>query len=140
MSQRIRFTNVLILYTAVFPPIFAPITTTPTLLLFHFFLLGLLACSGYVSLNQVTHSRWKAWLASPTKPRNFIFDALIGFMKIEVILVPCVYVFLRVFGYEEDERNQGSLVQMTLTLSHYQWCYWLIIKSVGAYTKARHDQ
>jgi hypothetical protein len=140
MSQRIRFTNVLILVAAFFLPLFATITTTATLLLFHFFLLGLLTCSTYVSINQIMHPRLKAWLANPTKPRDFIFTALIDFIKIEVILVPCVYVLLKAIGYEEDERNQASLVQIILTLSHYAWCYWLITKSVCAYTKARHNQ
>jgi len=140
MPQRIRFTNVLILVGAFFLPLFATVTTTFGLLVFHFFWLVLLVWSTYFAINQIKHPQLEPWITDPAKPRNFIFEALVDFLKIEVILVPCLYVLLRVIGYEDDERNQASLVQMLVTLSHYTWCYWLITKSVCAYTKARHNQ
>lgn len=135
MQQRTKLKNVFLIVVAVLLPLFATITTTPRLLIFHFFWLVLLVWSTYVSVNKVNHSKLENWLSSPVRTRDFIFEALIDFFKIELVLVPCLYMLLSFIGYEQDERNQASMMQLIMTLSLYTWCYWLITKSVCVYTK-----
>ncbi len=135
MQRRTKLKNVLILVIAFFLPLFATVTTTFGLLIFHFLWLVLLVWSTYFAINQIKHPQLEPWFTDPVKPRNFIFEALIDFLKIELVLVPCLYALLSLIGYEQDERNQASLMQLLMTLSHYTWCYWLITKSVCAYKK-----
>ncbi|HHY0408114.1 hypothetical protein BTO19_23230 [Vibrio parahaemolyticus] len=139
MQQRTKLKNVsLIVMALLFPP-FAAVTTTPCLLVFHSFWLVLLVWSSYVSVNKANNPKLDSWLSSPVKTRDFIFDALIDFFKIELVLAPCLYMLLSVIGYEQDERNQASMMQLIMTFSLCTWCYWFITKSVCAYAKAnRH--
>ncbi|WP_206192074.1 hypothetical protein, partial [Vibrio diabolicus] len=140
MQQRTRLKNVSLIVIALFLPPFATITTTPRLLVFHFFWLVLLVWSTYVLLNKANNPILERWLSSPVKTRDFLFDALIDFFKIELILVPCLYVLLSCINYGQDERNQTSMMQLIMTLSLCIWCYWLITKSVCAYTKANRNR
>ncbi len=140
MQQRTKLKNVsLIVMALLFPP-FAAVTTTPYLLVFHSFWLVLLVWSSYVSVNKANNPKLDSWLSSPVKTRDFIFDALIDFLKIELVLVPCLYLLLSFIGYEQDERNQTSMMQLIMTFSLCTWCYWFITKSVCAYTKANRNQ
>ncbi|EHH1077075.1 hypothetical protein J7I01_002720 [Vibrio parahaemolyticus] len=140
MQQRTKLKNVsLIVMALLFPP-FAAVTTTPRLLVCHFLWLVLLVWTTYVSVNKANHPRLERWLASPVKTRDFIFDALIDFLKIEGVLVPCLYLLLNGMGYEQDEKNQASLMQLIMTTSLCTWCYWLMTKSVCAYVKANRNR
>lgn len=139
MRQRTKLKNVSLMVIALLFPPFAAVTTTPRLLVFHSFLLVLLIWSTYVSVNKANNPKLDRWLSSPVKTRDFIFDALIDFFKIELVLVPCLYMLLSIIGYEQDERNQASMMQLIMTFSLCTWCYWFITKSVCAYAKAnRH--
>ncbi|MCG6459654.1 hypothetical protein K6U44_04165 [Vibrio parahaemolyticus] len=140
MQQRTKLKNVCLIVMALLFPPFAAVTTTPRLLVLHSFLLVLLLWSTYVSVNKVNHPKLENWLSSPVKTRDFIFDALIDFLKIELVLVPCLYMLLSGIGYEQDERNQASLMQLIMTTSLCTWCYWLMTKSVCAYTKANRNR
>ncbi len=140
MQQQTKLKNVSIIVMALLFPPFAVVTTTPRLLVFHSFLLVLLVWSTYVSVNKANNPKLESWLSSPVKTRDFIFDALIDFFKIELVLVPCLYMLLNFIGYEQDERNQASMMQLIMTLSLCTWCYWLITKSVCAYTKANRNR
>ncbi|EOK5970132.1 hypothetical protein ACM6XU_004705 [Vibrio parahaemolyticus] len=91
--------------------------------------------STYFAINQIKHPQLEPWITDPVKPRNFIFEALVDFLKIELVLVPFLYALLSLISYEQDERNQASLMQLLVTFSHYTWCYWLMTKSVCAYKK-----
>ncbi|MEZ9361449.1 hypothetical protein AB4175_16420 [Vibrio cyclitrophicus] len=125
---------------AFFCPLFAAITYTLSALMVHVLLLTFLIGFVYRFVNRVNHPRFNAWISHPTKPRDFIFDLLVEFLKIMFFLAPCLYFLFGFLGYEQDAVNKASLPQLVVMLSYHLWEFWLITHCFCVYKQSVHNQ
>jgi hypothetical protein len=140
MKRRTTLKNVSMFVTAFFVPIFTTITYSPSLLLVHLFLFALLVGFTYHAVHKINHPQLNLWLSHPTKSRDMLYNSLIEYSKLIIILVPCFYLSLYLLGDEQNELNKASQFQLIWHLTQQAWCLWLITNCFCIYRKSGHSQ
>ena len=73
------------------------------------------------------------WLNDKNKPTDFIFKNLASFLKVSFVLFPLLYLLLFLLGYEQNNVNKDSLLEIIVRLSPVIWIYWLIVNIFFTY-------
>lgn len=130
MLSRTTRNNVLMLVTAFFLPLFATTASSLIELMINAVFIALLG-GYYVHLvtYRLHHPQWFAWISHPTKPRDFIFNALTEFLSMTVVLTPCLYLIIAYL--EQDTDMYHSL----FALNCHIWSVWFVIYAVSVYRK-----
>ncbi len=130
MLSRTTRNNVLMLVTAFFLPLFATTASSLIELMINAVFITLLG-GYYVHLvtHQLHHPQWLAWINHPTKPRDFIFNALTEFLSMTVVLTPCLYLIIAYL--EQDIDMYHSL----FALNCHIWSVWFVIYAASVYRK-----